>query len=346
MVAAPASPGRRERLARGILRSGALSALSLLPARDSLLVLTYHRIGDRLADPWDPGVFSATAEEFDQHVSYFKREFTLVTLDEALEFIEGKATNRTATCRVLFTFDDGYLDNYQIAFPILKSHGAQGVFFLCSSLVGSGYVPWWDHVAYLVKSGVRRNFTLQYPDTLEIDIDREGMVGSLRHIFAHYRSAGNKDPEGFLRELKEAVGGKELPVDARRFVDWNEAREMIAGGMAIGAHTQTHTMLSKLPVEEQRNEFVHSRAALREKLGVAADVLAYPFGGRSAFTAETQRIAAECGFRAAFSFYGCSANRFGSIERYNVKRVCVGVQSWSRMRVQAGIARATGKFLP
>ena len=140
--------GKRELLARALLRSGALFMLSKVPARDSLLVLNYHRIGDPESDPFDPGVFSATGEEFDEQVSYLKRYHSLVTLEEALEFVDGTSKDKARRCRVLITFDDGYLDNYKTAFPILHSHGAQGVFFLCTNLVGSGFVPWWDRIAY------------------------------------------------------------------------------------------------------------------------------------------------------------------------------------------------------
>jgi hypothetical protein len=49
--------------------SGAASMLSVLPAKDSLLVLTYHRIGDHENDPFDPGIFSATGDQFDEQSS-------------------------------------------------------------------------------------------------------------------------------------------------------------------------------------------------------------------------------------------------------------------------------------
>ena len=65
--------GKRELLARGLLWSGASSLLAQLPARDSLLVLNYHRIGNAEEDLFDPGVFSATAEEFDRQISFLKR---------------------------------------------------------------------------------------------------------------------------------------------------------------------------------------------------------------------------------------------------------------------------------
>lgn len=346
MIRTEEAIGERERLARGMLKSGMLSLLSLLPAKDSLLVLTYHRIGDLETDPWDPGIISASGDEFDEQVAYLKRNFSLVTVDEALAFVDGTEKSKTSRCRVLITFDDGYLDNYQIAFPVLRSHGAQGVFFLCSNLVGSGYVPWWDHIAYLVKSGKKKQFTLRYPFPLDVNLEAKGLRESMRSILDNYKSLENTDPDRFLRELQDAVEGKDLPSDTRRFLDWNEAKEMLEGGMAIGAHTHTHPMLSKLNTDEQRKELTQSRTILREKLGIKADTFAYPFGSRTAFTEQTQKIAEETGFRAAFSFYGTMTNQQGSLKRYDLKRVSVGSQSWPRMKVQTKICRITGTFWP
>lgn len=338
--------GERERLARMLFRSGFASFLSLLPAKDSLLVLTYHRVGDAEQDPWDPGVFSATADEFDEQVGYLKRKHALVTLDEALEFIEGTGNDRSRRCRVLITFDDGSLDNYEVAFPILRSHGAQGVFFLCSNLVGSSHVPWWDHIAYLVKSAPKRKFSLRYPAGLDVDIDADGLRESLRSICNLYKSPANVDPERFMGELQYALDVKGLSAVQRRFLTWDEARAMLAGGMAIGAHTHTHPMLSKLAEEDQRKELTQSRSIISENLAIKTESLAYPFGSRASFTKQTERIAEEVGFRAAFSYYGNMANQRGEVDRYNVKRVPVGPQSWTRMRVQTAFSRVTGNFWP
>jgi peptidoglycan/xylan/chitin deacetylase (PgdA/CDA1 family) len=346
MIGDAQAKGERERLARMLARSGFSSLLSLLPAKDSLLVLTYHRVGDADSDPWDPAIFSATAEEFDAQVSYLKRKHALVTLEEALAFVDGTDRDRGSRCRVLLTFDDGYLDNYEIAYPILKSHRAQGVFFLCSNIVGSGYVPWWDHIAYLVKSGTRKQFSLRFPDALDVDIEKNGLRESLRKILDLYKTPENININRFIAELKEAVDGKDLPANSRRFLTWDEAREMLAGGMAIGAHTHTHPMLSKLSEEEQRRELSQSRAIIGEKLGINVDSFAYPFGSRTAFTRKTEQIAEESGFRGAFSYYGNMTNQRQNLERYNLKRVTVGSQSWTRMKVQTEICRVSGTFWP
>jgi peptidoglycan/xylan/chitin deacetylase (PgdA/CDA1 family) len=337
--------GKRELLARGLLWSGASSLLAQLPARDSLLVLNYHRIGNAEDDLFDPGVFSATAEEFDQQISYLKRHLSLVTLDEALAFIDGTLKEKARCCRVLITFDDGYLDNYEIAFPILRSHGAQGVFFLATSIVGSCHLPWWDHIAYLVKTARSRRFILRYPNDLVVDVDQNGLTKSLQAILKLYKQPDNSDPDRFILELVEKSKGDDPPSALRRFLNWDEAREMIGAGMAIGSHTHSHTVLSQLEPDRQLEELSTPRLIMKEQLGVEVAALAYPVGGRTSFTGTTQKLAREAGYRAAFSRQG-GRNLSGKICAYDAKRSYIGCQSWSRFQVRAEVCRASGVFWP
>jgi|CZKF01.1.fsa_nt_gi peptidoglycan/xylan/chitin deacetylase (PgdA/CDA1 family) len=337
--------GKRELLARGMYWSGASFLLSQLPARDSLLVLNYHRIGNPDDDLFDPGVFSATADQFNDQISYLKSRASLVTLEEALAFIDGTSREKTRRCRVLITFDDGYLDNYKIAFPILRSQGAQGVFFLATSMVGTCQVPWWDHIAYLVKTARRRQFTLRYPADLAVDIEMSGMDASLQNILKLYKQPNNSDPVRFLLELAEESKGEEPPGTLRRFLNWDEAREMSRDGMAIGSHTRSHSVLSQLKPDRQLEELSQSRTILKEQLGVEADVLAYPVGRKVSFTGQTQMLVRDAGYRAAFSSYG-GANMQGKTSPYNVKRTKMVGQSWSRFRVQTAVCRFTGSYWP
>jgi peptidoglycan/xylan/chitin deacetylase (PgdA/CDA1 family) len=337
--------GRREWLARGLLWSGASFLLARLPARDSLLVLNYHRIGNSEDDLFDPSVFSATAEQLDNQISYLKRHVSLVTLEEALAFIDGTIKEKTRRFRVLITFDDGYLDNYEIAFPILRSHGAQGVFFLATSMVGSCQIPWWDQIAYLVKTAQRRRFSLSYPAALVVDIDENGLSKSLQAVLKLYKRPGNSDPARFIQELAEEAKGEELPGTPRRFLSWDEAREMTKGGMAIGSHAHSHQVLSQLEPNRQYEELSRSRAMLREKVGVEADVLAYPAGHKSSFSEQTQRTARELGYRAAFSHHG-GINIRGQTSAYDVKRAKIVGQSQHRFEIQTAVCRPTGKYWP
>jgi peptidoglycan/xylan/chitin deacetylase (PgdA/CDA1 family) len=307
--------------------------------------LNYHRIGNSDDDPFDPGVFSATADQLNDQISYLKRQVSPVTLEESLAFIDGTIKEKARRCRVLITFDDGYLDNYELAFPVLRSHGVQGVFFLATSMVGSCHVPWWDHIAYLLKTARKRRFSLRYPVYLAVDMDENGLTKSLRDVLSLYKKPENADSIRFIRELGEESKGEDLPGTLRRFINWDEAREMIRGGMAIGSHTHSHQVLSQLGPDQQYEELAQSRSTLKEQLGLEADVLAYPVGSMISFSERTQMLARELGFRAAFSFYG-GTNMQGKTFPYDVKRIGVGDQSWCRFRVQTVVCRLTGNYWP
>jgi peptidoglycan/xylan/chitin deacetylase (PgdA/CDA1 family) len=337
--------GKREWLARGLLWSGITSALSQIPDRGSLLVLSYHRIGEPDEDFFDPGVFSATGEDFDEQISHLKRSASLVTLEEALAFVSGIVKETARRCRVLITFDDGYRDNYDIAYPILRSHGVQGVFFLATSMVSSRAVPWWDRIAWLMRTAQRRRFTLHYPAELFVDIDRNGLSESLQAVLKLYKTPDNSDPARFMLELIEEAKADEVTETERRFLSWDEAREMNRGGMAIGSHTQSHTVLSQLTQPQQFEELSGSRAILKEELGVDVDILAYPVGHRDSFSGETKSIAQKAGYRGAFSHYG-GTNLRGTTSAFDIKRAKVVNQSMNRFRAQTAMCQATGKFWP
>lgn len=338
--------GKRELLAHGLYWSGTTLLFDRLPERDLLLVLTYHRIGNPDDDLFDPGVFSATGDQLNEHISSLKKSHvSLVTLQEAQAFVDGTLREKTPRCRVLITFDDGYLDNYEVAFPILSSHGVQGVFFLVTSMMGSCFVPWWDHIAFLMKTARQRRFFLRYPAELVVDLVENGISKSLEDVLSLYKRPENADPERFILELKEKSKGEDLPVTLQRFVGWDEAREMIAGGMAIGSHTHSHHVLSQLGPEQQRQELTRSRELLTEKLGVNVDAVAYPVGGTACFSEQTQSLAKKSGYSIAFSFYG-GINLPGQTASYDVKRVGVDNQSQIRFLVQAATCRVTGKYWP
>jgi hypothetical protein len=107
-----------------------------------LLVLMYHRVlpANHPDRPFEqPGMF-VSPETLDLHLSVLKRHFELVHLDDWVKrAAAGKALPRMA-CAI--TFDDGWRDNYDHAFPVLRKHGAPAVIFLVSTLTGTETQFW------------------------------------------------------------------------------------------------------------------------------------------------------------------------------------------------------------
>src|SRR5258708_1926956 len=127
---------RREHIAHLLERSGALAAILRVRARAPipwLSILTYHRFPSRAAaEPFDEGVIDVTPAEFERHVICVKRHFSVVGLAELSAFARGHALPKNP---VAITFDDGYLDGYETALPILRKHDCRAIFFVDTSLV-------------------------------------------------------------------------------------------------------------------------------------------------------------------------------------------------------------------
>ena len=94
-------------------------------------VLMYHHVCPH------PGLVTVSPETFEEHmVTLARKKYHALAADEFLEFLQGK---RTLSGRnVLITFDDGYLDNYVYAYPILQRYGLKATIFAVTGLIGDG----------------------------------------------------------------------------------------------------------------------------------------------------------------------------------------------------------------
>jgi peptidoglycan/xylan/chitin deacetylase (PgdA/CDA1 family) len=333
--------GKREFVARACSRTGITKVLESLPQRPVLIILNYHRVGNAADTPFDSGTFSATPEELDSQLAYLKRRFNMATLEEALGMVDGncEAPRRTS---VLITFDDGYLDNYTLAFPILRNHGVQGVFFLPTAFVGSGKLPWWDAIAYMIKESRQKSIRLDYPQPAAFDLGTDGATRVSMQILHTFIQPAVKEPARFIADLEKACGtSRPESAGERLFLSWEEAREMQRCGMAFGSHTDTHEVLSKLSPERQREEVFRSREILERELDRRIDTLAYPVGQRYCFSPDTVEALKQTGYRAAFSFYG-GLNRPGETQPFDICRYSVGDQSYARLRLQTSLAAVSG----
>lgn len=290
---------KREIAARFLAAPGLRSALSTALPRAGVLVLNYHRVGDGTRSRYDRALWSATAEGFDDQVGFLKANCDVVGLDEIDDALRQRRGRYVA-----ITFDDGYLDNHEIAFPVLRRHGAPATFFIATGFIDRRLLPWWDAIAMQVRETTRARLDLRewMPAPLVLEHrDREAAIG---RVLATYKSLPIGQANRFRERLAEQTGIEAPEVVDGHWMDWDMIRGMAAAGMTIGGHTVNHPVLSSLPEEVQREEIAGCAARLREELGIAMTHFAYPVGSRGSANADTRRLLREAGVRYAYSFYG------------------------------------------
>lgn len=179
------------------------SAASKADEEPKIIVLNYHKI-DFYNNP-----LSVTPTEFEQQMSYFKTyNFHVVSLDQIYDYLQNGT--QLPTKPVAITFDDGYLDNYTYAFPILQKYGYPATIFAITSLVGKkGYITW-EQAREMAKNGIsiqshtvnHRPLSTQSNDNVmtELQTSREIIekeVGEPVKYVAY--------PEGYYNNLTEQI---------------------------------------------------------------------------------------------------------------------------------------------
>jgi peptidoglycan/xylan/chitin deacetylase (PgdA/CDA1 family) len=302
----PSRPPENDVRPRALLKS-AFSLTGLIRARWHLLrpglyCFNYHRVGNPAETEFDRNTFSCTSQGFEEHLDFLQDCFEVVNIDRLLGGCRGRpAGGRKAYA--LITFDDGYLDNYSVAFPVLRKHGLSAVFFLPTSFVGSSHVPWWDEIAWVLRSSAGTAIPLEGAAKPFV-IDREDPDTGIRRVLSFVKSRATPLSHQ-VEEIRRACGQRDRPQlnDARQlFLNWDQARVMHSAGMDIGSHTHAHRVLAHLTVREQKAELGESKAILEAELRAPITSIAYPVGSHSAYTPETCGLAKDMGYRLGFNF--------------------------------------------
>jgi peptidoglycan/xylan/chitin deacetylase (PgdA/CDA1 family) len=191
----------------------------------------------------------------------------------------GKSGSRI---RVAFTFDDGWSDNYSVAFPITREYEVPLTVFLCPGLIDRKS-PFWPEPAVALMRAIR-------PAAEDSEI--EAAIESLKKYPTEARAQHLAKLSEQAREQGTSIG----PSNVDHTLSWAAIAEMDRAGVNFGSHTQTHQILTTVPLDAARKELRESKTAIEIALNKRCDAFAYPNGS---WSTETQRLLAEEGFRLA-----------------------------------------------
>jgi peptidoglycan/xylan/chitin deacetylase (PgdA/CDA1 family) len=276
-------------------QAGVLRRLKQARLKDKAVVLMYHRVlqtGDPEIASVQPGMY-VTADSFAIHAETLRQEFAVIPLGEMIDRLA--AGKRLSGCCSI-TFDDGWRDNYRCAFPIMKRWRLPATIFLATGFIGSDRCFWPDEVGGLLRRQPRmppsagsRLARLAAETGGRLD-DGSGIEKAI----AALKSWRSEERDALIAEMR---AGHPEPSGERVLLDWDEAREMMAGGLiAFGAHTVNHVILDQVSAEEAEREIRQSREDLERGLGETGGLFAYPNGNTNG---GIRAMLERCGFRGA-----------------------------------------------
>lgn len=273
-----------------------LFSLPLASSGNRLPILAYHRLLDDdtpLASVADTGLFSATAAAFQRQMRFVARHFNTVTFQDL-------ASGCPLPPRpLLISFDDGFEDNFRLAFPVLQSLNLKAAFFVTTDFIDARAPLWFDVVSRL--------------------LTRAHQLEDIRVGGSHFPT-GRQPPERLVaavlahlktlpgEQRREAIDALQSQLDLSSGLEggspmsWSQLRAMADAGMEIGSHSCSHTLLAGESPGTIRDELVHSRQRIETMLQRPCLSLAYPVGGYSAVNGQVVELAGKAGYRFACTY--------------------------------------------
>lgn len=259
-----------------------------------LWVLMYHRVlpadASEMQDA-EPGMV-VTPDTLAMHLRVLKQWAEPVHLNDWFERHDaGKPLPSRA---VAVTFDDGWIDNYQHAFPVLQQHAFPATIFLVSDWIDTLQMFWPERIARILRLGILQSpETFQSADTQWLtsantgyDFRQAPTREQLSELFAHCKQWSDIDLHEKLDALSESLALP--PPENRTLMQWQQVHAMQDSGLVrFGSHTCRHVRLTDtLDTTLMSHEIVASQRRLEEALGRKVDLFCYPNGNHTAAAVE------------------------------------------------------------
>jgi peptidoglycan/xylan/chitin deacetylase (PgdA/CDA1 family) len=297
----------------------------------SLRVLTYHRVPryQARAPEVQTGIERGVeASAFRQQIRSLVAEYEVVDLTQVAAWL--RSDTELPPRAAAITFDDGYRDVHDNAFPILKEYGIPATVFLASAFVGTSELFWWDRLSLALKALDR---PVGQEDWIDVECPRsvarllrnwpgletDSKAQAIEAIADGLKVLGPERLSAVVDRLWILAGSPEDAAGEYALLSWDQVREMSHAGVSFGAHTVHHTILTTVDDRTVEREVSDSRRQIEAELGSSVTAFCYPSGAHSD---AIRTIVRERGFTCAFATTR-GINRRG-VDPYAVKRISVG----------------------
>jgi len=251
-----------------------------------LVVLTYHSFCEQASPSLNT---SQPLALFRRQMAFLKKNYRVVSLAEAWRRLRAGEAPWPPLAAV--TIDDGFADNYQLAFSLLKELSIPATVFLATDFIDNGRMPWPTRLYALLDVAERERMDFPFKAVI---VSRQEKVAVLPRLKNWLAPLPPWERFSVLDQLAEHLDVRKE--QAIMPLSWSRIREMRDAGIAFGSHTQFHSILPQANAEVRREELRQSKARIEAELVEECSLFAYPNGDHDE---TTRQDVATCGYRLA-----------------------------------------------
>ncbi len=320
---------------------GVLALLRRARRRARSLVVRYHAVAPDGAVPaYASDEITIPRRLFAAQMRFLKRAYTPVSLAAVVGALARGGAPPPGS--VVITFDDGYADNYHQALPVLRALQMPATVYVATEGVDGGPLLWPSELRAAVMTSTVERLRVEigggHAFVLDDAAARHRAVRVLTNLLVPVEAALRRR---ILATIRSELGVSGDRADLRHVMLTSaQIRELHRSGIAIGAHTHTHSNMTLIAPEQARAEIGGSRARLEAIVGAPVLDFAYPnTGGRHPhFNDAVAAIVRQLGFRSAVTSVAGAISV--ASDRYRLPRVGVS----PRLYREAPLAMALERY--
>jgi peptidoglycan/xylan/chitin deacetylase (PgdA/CDA1 family) len=204
---------------------------------------------------------------------------------------------------VVFTMDDGFVDQATIAAPIFEEFQCPLTFFVITGMLDQSLWPWDTRVAWITETAAAQTLATSVagkPFTLPL-----GSVDDRRHAKRVLHDAIREAPSDAIEKIVRLIASDagvvipDTPPAAYQPMTWDMARQLERRGIQFAPHSVTHNLLSRLDNDKLQQEITDSWATLDRELLNPLKVFCYPTGRTGDYDARSITMLRDSGYLAA-----------------------------------------------
>lgn len=294
-------------LARWVYNSGLFSTYLRNVGEGRSLTLMYHRIIPRskAGTFLQPGMY-VEPETFDLHLRFLKKHFSMQPVSALYPAVTASARGQQGKPECALSFDDGWADFHEYAFPLLLKHAVAATVFLPTGFIDTGKIFWSERLGNICAAVASAgNF-----DAFKVFARRQLLLQgrfqalSVTDFYEVVLDELKKYHEEAIEEILDRIENYFALVshtDQSDFLTWEQVEEMRRSGLvSFGSHTKTHRILTTLSHDEIQREVTLSMQTLEERQAVDGEgvTFCYPNGN---FNVNAIGLLKSSGYACAFT---------------------------------------------
>lgn len=273
-------------------------------------ILTFHRVVE--GKPVLPGI-EINFKDFMNIIEYLRESnFDIISIDELNKILcEGVIPKRK---KIVLTFDDGYIDNYNIVYPYLSEQQIPFTIYICNGLINKSIYIWW----YLILGLYQSENKLITIDNKEVKLE----PSNKSIIFKYLRSQDEDNLKFLLSNLGIDIEKSYRLFNEDIIMTWPQISKMAESEyVTIGAHTVNHYSLKYLSDEASFDEMLSSKNEIEKYIKRKVSHFAYPFGSDNEVSERELVFAKEIGYETAVTTHESNLNDYKDINFHSLSRI-------------------------